>query len=109
MTLMMLVPKMTVIVSNKNNNRKGFYFKGVNSSLPDESSVFLPAAGGRHYSSGDGFTREERGSYWSSGLMDTYSAHSIYFYVPGSGQGTSLSSGGDFRASGNSVRCVLDQ
>ncbi len=96
------------LVSNYTDVRKGCYCKGANRSLPDDSSVFLPAAGTRYFYDGEGCYREERGQYWSSGVMN-YTAHSIYFNVPGSGQHTGISSGGVFRAHGNSVRCVLDQ
>ena len=83
------------------NGQNGYYFKGSLASLPDASSLFLPASGYRDNNDGRISNRGGNGRYWSS-TPYSLSASSLYF------SSSSASVGSFGRAYGNSVRCVQE-
>lgn len=77
------------------DSQNGLYFRGMSSTLPDASSLFLPASGYRDYDNGAGKYRGHSGSYWSSKSAYHLGFASSDAYI-----------GNTFRAYGSSVRCV---
>lgn len=87
------------------DEQNGNYFRGSNVSLPDESSLFLPASGLRLCFDGNGGYggqgRDHDARYWSSSTLNNSGAYYLCF----TGYYASIDQNG--RAFGYSVRCVL--
>ena len=81
--------------------QSGYWFSGPSSYSSEVAQVFFPAAGSRHYSSGDASYRGIYGGYWSSSPYYDY-AYKLSF----GSSGASVYEGD--RADGYSVRCVQD-
>ena len=81
--------------------QSGYCFSGPSSYSSEVAQVFFPAAGSRHYSSGDASYRGIYGGYWSSSPYYDY-AYKLSF----GSSGASVYEGD--RAHGYSVRCVQD-
>ena len=83
------------------NGQNGYFFRGSSPSLPDASSIFLPAPGFRSNIDGYSGSRGNVGHYWSS-TPDTRNA----LYVDLSRSDVYVGSNG--RANAFSVRCVQE-
>ena len=81
--------------------QSGYWFSGPSLYSSEVAQVFFPAAGSRHYSSGDASYRGIYGGYWSSSPYYDY-AYKLSF----GSSGASVYEGD--RADGYSVRCVQD-
>lgn len=99
-----------LIANGASPNQIGFYLKGLSSTLPNTSSVFLPASGSR-YGNGNSYGRDFHGSYWSSTPSydeedDRYEYGAAAWYLNLYNSVVNLEQFG-WRYMGYSVRCVL--
>ena len=78
----------------------GYWFSGANSYSVKAPQIFLPSAGRRYFKDGVASSRGSIGYYWSS---KTYNIYADFLICSGRPNMRN-----DYRASGYSVRCVLE-
>ena len=88
--------------TTNNSNQNGYYFSGDYDYIDGCPQIFLPASGGRSYH-GTPNDVDQYGRYWSSTPYESYDFASLLNLWSGN-----VSTGGNPRGNGYSVRCLQD-